>query len=154
MLKYASTQVTSTEIPDEISLCIDISNCPIRCRGCHSRNLWKDIGEPLTTESLRQLIEKSTGITCICLMGGDIAPDEINSLAGYVRKTYPQLKIGWYSGTDQITIYTEYKNFDYIKFGPYVKELGSLSSPRTNQRLYQIKNGRFTNITSRFWREG
>lgn len=118
MLKYASTQVTSTEIPDEISLCIDISNCPIRCRGCHSRNLWKDIGEPLTEEAIHQLIDRNAGITCVCFMGGDIAPDEINNLAGYVRNAYPHLKIGWYSGTDQITIYTEYKNFDYIKFGP------------------------------------
>lgn len=152
MLKYVDTQVTFAEIPDEISLCISISNCHIRCKGCHSRYLWKDTGEPLTEEELHQLIDRNAGITCVCFMGGDIAPDEINSLAGYVRKEYPQLKIGWYSGTDQLTIHTEYCNFDFIKFGPYVKELGGLISQKTNQRLYSIKGGKFTNITSRFWK--
>ncbi len=64
MLKYVEKQVTFAEIPDEISLCINISNCPIRCKGCHSQHLWKDIGEPLTESSLRLLIEKNIGITC------------------------------------------------------------------------------------------
>ena len=39
MLKYLNCQVTFAEVPDEISLCINITNCPNRCPGCHSPEL-------------------------------------------------------------------------------------------------------------------
>ena len=39
MLKYVDSQITFREIPDEITLCINISNCPFRCKGCHSKEL-------------------------------------------------------------------------------------------------------------------
>lgn len=89
-------------------------------------------------------------ITCIIFMGGDIAPDEINELASHVRTNYPDLKIGWYSGGETITVFTEYKNFDYLKFGPFIKKLGPLTSPTTNQRLYKVENGLLRNITRLF----
>lgn len=151
MLKYVDTQVTFAEIPDEVSLCINISNCPIGCPGCHSSYLANDIGELLTEETLQQLIKKNKGITCLCFMGGDIAPDEVNRLAGYVRQTYPHLKIGWYSGREWFSIFAEYKNFDYLKLGPYIKKLGGLTSPKTNQRLYKVDGYILRNITNRFW---
>ena len=47
MLKYVDTKVTFSEVPDEISLCISISNCPNHCKGCHSPYLAEDIGKPL-----------------------------------------------------------------------------------------------------------
>ena len=46
MLKYVDTLVTFSEIPDEITLCINISNCPCKCPGSHSSYLAQDIGEP------------------------------------------------------------------------------------------------------------
>ena len=33
-IKYESTLITFTEIPDEISLCLNISGCPCHCEGC------------------------------------------------------------------------------------------------------------------------
>ena len=47
MLKYVNTAITFAEFPDEISLLINISNCPCHCKGCHSAYLAEDIGEPL-----------------------------------------------------------------------------------------------------------
>ena len=44
MLKYIDTKVTFAEVPNEISLCINISNCPCNCKGCHSSYLAEDIG--------------------------------------------------------------------------------------------------------------
>ena len=44
MLKYVNTGVVFQEIPDEVTLAINISNCPCRCPGCHSHYLWEDIG--------------------------------------------------------------------------------------------------------------
>lgn len=39
MLKFTDTQVTFSEIPDQISLCINLSNCPYHCPACHSKEL-------------------------------------------------------------------------------------------------------------------
>lgn len=71
MLKYVDTKITFSEIPNEISLCINFSNCPHKCEGCHSLYLGEDIGEELNCSVLQKLIEDNRGISCICFMGGD-----------------------------------------------------------------------------------
>ena len=52
MLKYYNSMITFSEVPDEISLCINISNCPIKCPDCHSNFLWEKIGKEITDECL------------------------------------------------------------------------------------------------------
>ena len=47
MLKYVDTKIVFREVPDEITLCINISNCPCHCKGCHSPYLAEDIGTVL-----------------------------------------------------------------------------------------------------------
>lgn len=140
MLKYLpnETQVTFSEIPEEVSLCINITNCPIHCPDCHSKHLWEDIGEPLTEAALKDLIESNSGISCVCFMGGDNDTMSINILAAFVRKTYPKLKIAWYSGRPYYPMYFTKENFDYLKLGPYIKERGGLNSPTTNQKLLKF----------------
>jgi anaerobic ribonucleoside-triphosphate reductase activating protein len=45
-------------------------------------------------------------------------------------------------------------DFDFIKIGPYIRHLGPLNKPTTNQRLYQqTANGEFEDITYKFWRK-
>ena len=39
MLKYVDTKVVFAEVPDEVTLAINISNCPCHCDGCHSEYL-------------------------------------------------------------------------------------------------------------------
>ena len=64
MLKYVNTAITFAEFPDEISLLINISNCPCHCKGCHSAYLAEDIGEPLDYIALTKLIiDSNKGIT-------------------------------------------------------------------------------------------
>ena len=58
MLKYLNAPVTFAEIPDEITLCINITGCTLHCKGCHSPFLWEDAGEFLTIEMLDYLICK------------------------------------------------------------------------------------------------
>ncbi len=152
MLKYQDVTIGLQEIPNEVSLVINIANCPFRCKGCNAKQLWEDKGELLTFETIAMLIDSTIDdISCVLFMGGDIAPDEVNELAGYIRDKYPGLKIGWYSGGEFITVFTEYKNFDYLKFGAYIKKLGGLNSKRTNQRLYKVEQGLLRNITPLFW---
>ena len=99
MVKYYNAMVVFEEIPDEITLAINITNCPCHCKGCHSEFLWEDKGISLTTEELDRLIEKNDGITTVCFMGGDSEPQTIQDLAEYVHEI-KRLKVGWYSGRD------------------------------------------------------
>lgn len=155
MIKYIKedTTVTFAEIPDEICLCINLSNCPHRCTGCHSSYLQYDIGDILTNDILYDLILKNNGITCIVFMGGDSDKESLKQFARYVSSF--GLKVGWYSGEYELDLNLYGNYFDYIKIGPYIKELGPLNSCTTNQRLYCInKYNSFAikDITSAFWK--
>ena len=152
MIKYVDTLIGFAEIPNEISLCINISNCPCHCENCHSSYLAQDIGEPLDLQHLTNLIDSNKGITCVCIMGGDANPSEVDDIAQDIKEYYPELKVGWYSGRQELSKNIELGNFDYIKLGPYIEEFGPLNSRTTNQRLYQIKNHKMLDITSRFWK--
>lgn len=151
MLKFIETAVVFSEIPDEISLDINITGCPYRCPGCHSAYLQQDIGTPLTTGILKEIIEKNTGISCVLFSGGDSCPVEVKTLAEYVHKNYPELKTAMYSGAPKAwKILWESRVLDYYKIGPWIKALGPLDSPTTNQRLYKLTKDGYIDITHRF----
>ena len=154
-MKYVNTGVVFQEIPDEVTLSINISNCPCHCLNCHSEYLWEDIGTPLTIMSLELLLGKyADDITCLCFMGGDAEPESIDALATYVKKKYKTLKIAWYSGRSELSRSIKLKHFDYIKLGPYVENLGGLDHRTTNQHLYRVEGGKLAeDITSRFWKK-
>ncbi len=149
-MKYTNCEVTFREFPDEISLCINISGCPYRCYGCHSQELRQDVGKYLDPEVLSKLILANKGITLVGFMGGDSKPDTLNSLAAYVVMNHPGLKVGWYSGNNKIPKEIDTNWFDYIKLGPYIKELGGLDSPTTNQRMYHYTKTGVDDITYKF----
>lgn len=151
MLKYVDTKVTFSEVPDEISLCINISNCPCHCKNCHSSYLAQDIGTELTFSELRRLIKHNSGISCIAFMGGDSEPKRIDALASFVTNHY-QLKVAWYSGRQELSKEIDLQNFDAIKLGPYIEELGPLNSRITNQRFYKVNGKELIDITSKFWK--
>ena len=155
MLKYVNTGIVFLEIPDEVTLAINISNCPCHCPGCHSRYLWEDIGLPLNTDAIDAFVEQyGTDITCISFMGGDADPKGVNLLAQFIHEEHPQFKVAWYSGKTVISAAINKQDFDYIKIGPFIKHLGPLKKPTTNQRLYrQNAQGEFEDITSRFWKK-
>lgn len=151
MLKYVDTAVTFAEFPNEVSLCINISNCPCCCDGCHSPYLSKDIGEVLSLERLQGLIESNEGITLIGFMGGDSDPKEVNKLAKAIKDLY-DIKVGWYSGKSKLNDNIELSNFDVIKLGGYNKLLGPLNCPTTNQKFYKIINNKMYDYTYLFWK--
>lgn len=137
-----------------MTLAINVSGCPCHCPGCHSQFLWADRGHDLTTEALSALIhEAKDTITCVGFMGGDGDPAEVDRLAEHVRQNHAGLKVGWYTGRTAISPFIDQQRFDYIKVGPYLRHLGGLDSPRTNQRMYRrCPDGSFEDITSRFWK--
>ena len=136
MLKYLYCKEVFREIPDEITLGISISGCQIRCKGCHSRELWEDKGEALNLGSFQHLLFEHPGITCVCLFGGEQNIDELIKLLEYA---HGHLKTAWYSGLDLINRgdVRILKHLDFVKLGHYDLDLGGLDSPTTNQRLYK-----------------
>ena len=154
MIKYVNTGIVFQEIPDEVTLAINISNCPCHCPGCHSRYLWDDVGLPLNPEAIDAFVGKyGSDLTCIAFMGGDSDPKGVDLLAQYVHEEYPHLRVAWYSGRTVISPLIQKNDFDYIKIGPFIRHLGPLKRPTTNQRLYrQNDQGEFEDITARFWK--
>lgn len=159
MLKYVDTDVTFQEVPDETTLCINISNCPCHCEGCHSSYLAEDIGTPLDEDSLVELLLNNKGITCIAFMGGDSDPEYINWLAGIMRDmndsepgNWADVKIAWYSGRQELSDKINLKYFDFIKLGPYSQNRGGLDKPTTNQVFYRVEHpdGKLIDETYKF----
>ncbi len=156
MLKYINSDIVFQEIPDEVTLAINLSNCPCRCPGCHSKFLWADKGTELSEASIDSFVaEFGKNITCICFMGGDAEPAEVNRLAVYIKGKYAGFKVGWYTGRTLVSPLVDTENFDYIKVGPYIAHLGPLKNPKTNQRLYLVnhKENKLEDITGRFWKK-
>lgn len=164
MIKYypESVSVVFEEIPDYVTLAIEITNCPGTCEGCHSPWLREDIGEELTPEVLDELINKNKGVNCICFMGEGKDPEALKHLASLVTMRGEGLKVALYSGRDEVEKeYDEY--FDFIKVGPYIPEKKALNFKTTNQRLYEIERKLGTDfaleeairhdITYKFWKK-
>ncbi len=154
MLKYADYDIVFQEIPNEVTLAINISNCPNHCVGCHSPYLMENVGVDLSEDELEKLLEKyGNDITCVCFMGGDSEPNWVAYLAHYVKSRKKEnLKVGWYSGKTKLPDPFPLKDFDYVKIGPYIEEFGPLKSRTTNQRLYKIDEVGLQDITDLFWR--
>ena len=78
MLKYVNHDIVFQEFPDEVTLAVNLSQCPTACPGCHSMYLWGDEGERLSLSRLRAMTEEYAGeITCVALMGGDNDPESL-----------------------------------------------------------------------------
>ena len=176
-MKVASFDIVFQEIPGEVTLALNLSNCPCHCPGCHSPHLAQDIGEPLNEELLDGLIARyGAMITCVAFMGGDANPEEVAKWADYIKshqpKSMPTPKTAWYSGRpalpenlttnasersysdNGLTVITVLQRsdlpYDYVKLGPYIESLGGLKSPTTNQRLYKRVGDSWEDITSVF----
>ena len=151
MIKYLPemTSVVLEEIPDRVSLAVDISNCRGNCVGCHSPFLKKDIGVELTPEIIDALVADHFGVNCFLFLGEGRDVEALLDLAAHVRSL--GLEVAVYSGREVVEDIF-WTHFDYIKLGPYRPECGPLNKTTTNQRLYRVVEGRPEDITFRFWR--
>lgn len=146
MLRYVDVDVYTTEIPDRLCAGISFTGCPIHCYECQWRELWDtDIGKRFDYEALASICANAALCDCILFMGGEWD----NDLVEYLKwiKTNTNYKTALYSGrTLQYFLKRDINNqifhyLDYLKVGRYLKRLGGLQSPITNQRLYRLKDG-------------
>ncbi len=150
MFRFHNYDIVFQEIPDEVTLAINLTNCPNHCEGCHSPHLWEDTGEVLDFAALDRLLARyADDITCVCFMGGDRDVSELERLAEYVHSK-SGLKVGWYSGREAMPPHPAL--FDFVKLGPYIPQKGGLKQRTTNQRLYRRNGEHWEDITHTFWK--
>lgn len=151
-LKYANYTIAFQEVPNEISLIINVTGCPHKCEGCHSMYLWDYYGCNIEDDLDSMLEQYKSMITCVCFMGGDQNTENLQELL-FKLKTEHNLKTCIYSGYDNVDIFQHIINqdlLDYLKIGHFNKELGGLDSPNTNQVYYQIERRRMIDSTHLF----
>lgn len=155
MVKYKDAFVVFEEIPDKVSLAINITNCQNRCKGCHSPELRCDIGRELTNKEIDNLIKDNDGINCIIFMGEGNDINGIVKLAEHIKNTYHEMALAIYSGRESVE-QKIWENFDYVKIGSYMEEFGPLNKETTNQKLYEVRHKDMgyetTDITYKFWK--
>ena len=140
MIKYVTSQITTTEVPGLISRCFSISNCGKQCKNCHSPELQGDNGDPLTEDVLKKYIEEDKGkpIDCYVFLGEGKDNTTLKKLFKIVKDA--GYKVCLYTGDDNFNIYDNFYGFiDYLKIGHYNENRGGLNSPGTNQKFYEIK---------------
>lgn len=154
MIKYKDYYIVFEEIPDKVTLAVNITNCQNRCVGCHSPELRENIGTELTKEEIDKMIKENDGINCFLFMGEGNDKEALLELAKYVKDNY-NIDVALYSGRESVEEKLFYV-FDFVKIGPYIEEFGPLNKKTTNQRLYHsIHDGAgFTlyDITNKFWK--
>lgn len=150
MIKYKDCFVVFEEIPNRISLALNITNCQNMCVGCHSPELRLDGGVELTNGEMDNLIEKNYGVNCVLFMGEGKDMERLLEIAQYVKNKY-DIAVAVYSGRNNVEE-EYYEIFDYVKVGEYKKEFGPLNSPTTNQRLYRMTEEGKEDITYLFWK--
>ena len=139
MVKFDSTLVTFTEVPDEIALCINCTCCPLHCKGCFEPWLRENRGEELTKRGLKELMDKHPHITCVCFMGGINDYPRLFELTNFIHSLGK--KVALYSGHDFMDSNLSLV-LDYYKVGPYRPECGPLNETTTNQKFYKKENGK------------
>lgn len=121
-LKYLSSTILFQEIPDEISLCINVSGCPYQCKGCHSKGLWEYDGNYVSDDLDNLIDEYKDYISNVVFMGGDQNMSEFTELVKRVKER--GYKASVYSGSDDFRKFDGLlEELDWIKIGSYKQEL-------------------------------
>ena len=139
-LKYQGYSIVFQEVPNEVSLAINISGCPYKCRGCHSKYLWDYKGNNVVDDFSDLLSMYGGLITCVCFMGGDQNGHELIQCIEMAKQR--GLKTCLYTGADAIGDVDSriVRQLDYIKVGRYMEDAGGLDSMTTNQHMYDLGN--------------
>lgn len=140
--------VTMNEIPDKISLVINLGKCECHCKGCHSDYLWDTYEcDEQTPEELLSLIKSYKSVTnTVLFMGGNRNHMDFEEFAETVLKPLHNLgiNIGIYLGAwDAMDLFTACKYCRWVKVGAYREELGGLDNPDTNQLFLEVQNYKF-----------
>ena len=153
MFNYVTPpEMVFQEVPKEIALCFTITGCPLNCPGCHSADTHDPAaGTPLTLEVFKQwLIDYKQFISCVLFFGGEWEQKYLIKLLKLAHEL--QLKTCLYTGKNNLPK-TVLEHLDYVKYGPWIEDLGGLESEQTNQKLWNLHTGELLNPLIRATRQ-
>lgn len=138
-MKYYQYTVVFQEMPDDIALTFELTQCPMHCDGCHSPHLQEDIGETITLSVFRQIVDKYIGmVSAVLFMGSAYNADdqlELAQMLDYAKSLGLKTCI-WTGESDVCANLKQY--LDFLKTGRYIAEKGALGTPGTNQRYINL----------------
>ncbi len=139
--------ISLQEVPGHLSLCMWLSGCGNKCKGCSTPELQGNGGIRIGFDDFKSLLKtKGKGCSCICFLAGD----KQKALLNFAEEAKNQgFKTAVYTGSDIIPD-NYIQHFDYIKYGSWNENLGPLTSLTTNQKM--IRTDIMEDITYEFQR--
>jgi len=137
-------QVLFQEVPDEVSLAFTVTGCPLKCRGCHSKDTWNPrVGTPLSDSVFTHYLNQyGDFVTCILFFGGEWnAPALQNKLLLAQQSGF---KTCLYTGLDTVPPALK-KYLSFLKTGKWVEQKGGLQNLNTNQRFLDLASNNLLN---------
>ena len=146
-MKFYQHTVVFNEIPNEVTLVFEITNCPHHCEGCHSPHLWEDVGRELTKKFFIDTCEKyATLITNVAFFGGDQHEPELLQFLELCQAI--GIKASLWTGATSVSDEIKSK-LHYLKLGHYDPKFGGLDVKGTNQVLLNVKTGEAVDMQRR-----
>lgn len=132
--------VVIQEMPLFVNLAFYVKGCPLRCKGCHSPDLWTTKnGKELSLSLFSTVLNKYTKLVDnILFFGGEWNldfPDYIHTAKKHGFKTT------LFTGLELNELNFDYTILDFIKTGRYIEDRGGLLNTDSNQKLFDVQNG-------------
>ena len=142
-MKIFNYEITTLEVPNELSICFNVCGCNVNCKNCHSPHLQNiNNGTNMNFNDLKNIIDKyASYVSCVCFMGGEWFLEELINILKYIKQV--GLKTCLYTGQNNADNLVTY--LDYLKTGNYNYKLGGLESEKTNQKMVELKTGKILN---------
>lgn len=145
--------ITFNEIPNRVAVFFEIGQCKQNCKNCHSElfmktRLAKDLWTSLEDMVSYVELQKKHGANAIVIMGGTNNEGVgLHHLVQVIDALSGILPVGLYSGIPDNTFIHRLLKSDkvltWLKTGEYIDELGGLTEPKTNQKFYELKDGKY-----------
>lgn len=132
-------------------LSVWVSGCPIKCKGCHNKDLWnEELGTEYCQEVEDKIIEllSDEHILGLSILGGEpLAPynvDGVIELCRRVRQSLPHKTIWLWTGYDisRVKSLDIEHLFDVVVDGQYIEEEKDANlkwKGSKNQTIYRLK---------------
>lgn len=170
-MNYAQIRKMDISNGSGIGVSIFVSGCPIRCDGCHNKNLWDfNSGKEFTLSTQRdisKLIEPEY-ITRFSVLGGEpLVPNNyftISCMIQSIKYQKPTITIWLYTGYtyenlkekayESTSLNNILKTVDYLVDGPFIQEEKDITlafrGSRNQRILRNLGNGVYQDFTKKF----
>ena len=135
----SSISTSFIDYPDKTAMIVFMAGCLHNCKGCQNPELQDpNHGVNTSTEELIQTFQKMSLCDCVVFSGGDPlyqTPALLEACEAFSKIC----EIGVYTGHKLEDVPQElFSQINFLKTGPWIEEMGPLSSPTTNQKCWDI----------------